>query len=112
MDNNKQVVQVFEGYIESLDKTTNIGTVHLIDITEPTNQDELAEINFNQINKNIETVEEGYMFTWYIGNILDEDGEIQNTFNEFEFNLSKWTEEELSQIRIEANKIHKRITWE
>lgn len=112
MDNNKQVVQVFEGYIESLDKTTNIGTVHLIDITEPTNPDELAEINFNQINKNIETVEEGYMFTWYIGNILDEDGETQKTFNEFEFNLSKWTEEELSQIRIEAHEMHKRITWE
>lgn len=112
MDNNKQIVQVFNGYIESIDKTTNISTVHLIDITEPSNSDELAEIDFNQVNKNIDTVEEGYMFSWYIGNILDDEGNIKNIFNEFIFNLSKWTEDELAQIRSEANELHKKITWE
>lgn len=112
MDNNKQVVQVFEGYIESIDKVTNISTVHLIDITEPSNPNELVEIDFNQVNKNIDSVEEGYMFTWYIGNTLDDEGNIKNIFNEFKFNLSEWTENQLSLIRSEANELHKRITGE
>lgn len=112
MDNNKQVVQVFEGYIESIDKVTNISTVHLIDITEPSNPNELVEIDFNQVNKNIDLVEEGYMFSWYIGNILDDEGNIKNIFNEFKFNLSEWTENQLSLIRSEGNELHKRITGE
>lgn len=101
----KEIVQVFEGYIDHIDPESGICTVILQDVTEPSNPDELAEIDFSTVNNNIDTVKEGYIFTWRMGCNLDTTGKQGNPFNEFEFVTETWTADELKEARAEAKRI-------
>ncbi|MBI6882682.1 hypothetical protein [Pseudomonas putida] len=101
----KHVEQIFEGFIEFIDPETGLATVRLQDVTEPSNPDEQAEIDFSKVSKNIDTVKEGYMFTWRMGHMLNEAGEPGEIRNEFEFVTKTWTAEELAEVRQEASRI-------
>lgn len=100
-----QIVQVFEGYIDSINPESGLATVILKDATEPSNPDECAEIDFSTVTKNIENVQEGYMFTWRIGYNIDDVGKQGDTVSEFEFVTETWTVEELEDASAEAKRI-------
>lgn len=91
----------------SSDPKSGLATVILIDVTEPSNPDECSEIDFSTVTKNIDTVQEGYLFTWRIGYKLNAAGEQGDAFNEFEFVTGTWTEAELADVREESKLISK-----
>lgn len=98
----EQILQVFDGYIDSIDKETGLATVVLKDVTVPSNPDEMAEIDFSTVTKNIEVVQEGYMFTWQIGHALDDAGQPGEAICDFAFKTETWTAEEIASVREEA----------
>lgn len=98
----EQILQVFEGFIESIDQVTGLSTVRLQDVTVPSNPEERAEIDFSTVTKNIEVVQEGYLFTWRIGHVLDDAGEPGEGFSEFVFVTKTWTAEEIASVREEG----------
>jgi hypothetical protein len=92
-----EILQVFEGYIDSIDVATGLATVILIDCTVKQDFEEMAEIDFATVNSNVHDVQPGYIFEWRMGNKLDEQGRVIGSFNEFEF--KKYTEEEIAAIK-------------
>lgn len=92
-----EILQVFEGYIDSIDDATGLATVILIDCTVKQDFEEMAEIDFATVNTNVHDVQPGHVFEWRIGHKLDDQGRITAPINEFEF--KKYTAEELAAIK-------------
>lgn len=92
-----EILQVFEGYIDSIDDATGLATVILSDCTVKQDFEEMAEIDFSAVNTNVHEVQPGYIFEWRIGNKLDDQGHITASINEFEF--KKYTAEEIAAIK-------------
>ena len=105
-----EILQVFEGYIDSIDDASGLATVILIDCTVKQDFDEMAEIDFSTVNTNVSDVKPGYLFEWRIGNQVDDQGRITGSINEFE--NKKYTTEEIAAIKAstaEAEAIAERI---
>jgi uncharacterized protein YijF (DUF1287 family) len=96
----EEILQVFEGYIDSIDDATGLATVTLIDCTVQRDFEEMAEIDFATVNTNLRDVQPGNVFEWRIGNKLDDQGIVTGSINEFEF--KKYTPEEIAAIKAGA----------
>jgi hypothetical protein len=93
----EDIQQVFEGYINSIDNTTGLATVTLIDCTVERDFEEMAEIDFATVNTNFRDVEPGHVFKWRIGSRLNDQNQVVEAINEFVF--EKYTEAELDEIK-------------
>lgn len=114
MIKERKVLQLFEGYIDTLDLETNQCTVVLYDKTDTNNPKEWAEIDLDKMERNVTDIKEGYIFEWSIGHQINEKGEIVSNFSFFEF--KKRTNKEIAafnknikRAKKKANKIYHNI---
>lgn len=104
------ILQLFEGYIDRVDPETGHATVRLFDLTERSNPEEEAVIDFSSVNTNLKEVEPGHIFHWRIGHRLAQDGSVCEKINEFVF--QKYTEEDIRRIedsKAEAHALAERL---
>lgn len=102
---SEHILQIFTGFIESIDEQTGLATVRLQDVTVPSNPEERGEIDFSTVEKNVDVVEEGYVFTWRIGHVIDDAGEPGQAISEFIFEIEKWSAEEITAARKEGARL-------
>lgn len=93
----ENILQTFEGYIESIDLDNKTCLIHLYDITEPSNPEEIAEVELSVFNTPTKDIQPGFLFVWNISQVNDK------TISKFEF--LKYTEQELIDRNIELAKI-------
>lgn len=100
----KSITQEFRGYVESVCDQSGLATVVLYDLTEPSNPEECAEIDFSNTSARHIPVKPGYIFTWTLGFELNEQGNTVREINEFSFLTIDKTEAEKIAASIQEAK--------
>lgn len=108
----KQILQEFEGCIESVDLENKTFWAKLFDVTQPRYDiEEMAEFEFSVFDiSDYKYIKEGYIFDWVIGEIIDKNKTVIRTFSELSF--SKRTRKEQAAFRkqlVKAKKEAKRM---
>lgn len=109
---HKQILQEFEGYIDSVDLENKTFWAKLFDITQPRYDiEEMAEFDFSVFDvTDYPNIKEGYLFDWVIGEIVDEHNIPIRSFSELSF--QKRTRKEQAACRknlVKAKKEAKRM---
>lgn len=84
---HKQVLQEFEGCIDSVDIENKTFWAKLFDVTQPRYDiEEMAEFDFSVFPViDYPNIKEGYLFDWVIGEIVDEHNIPIRSFSELSF---------------------------
>jgi len=108
---HKQILQEFEGYIDSVDIEKKTFFAILYDVTNPKSDEEIGEFNFSVFDvSDHQNIKEGYLFDWIIGEIVDENNIPIRSFSELSF--QKRTRKEQAAWRkklVKARKEAKRM---
>lgn len=113
---HKQILQEFEGCIESVDRENKTFWAKLFDVTQPRYDiDEMAEFDFSVFEvSDHQYIKEGYLFDWVIGEIVDEHNIPIRSFSELSFQKRTRKEQaawrkKLVKAKKEANRMVKVI---
>lgn len=102
----KQIHQEFECYIDSIDFEKKTFWAVLYDVTNPSYNEEIAEFDFSVFPDNYQTqLQEGFLFDWTIGEIVDEHNIVLRSFSDFA--LQKRNKKEQAAWRKKMVKIKK-----
>lgn len=107
---HKQILQEFEGCIESVDSENKTFWAKLFDVTQPRYDiDEMAEFDFSVFDvTDHQYIKEGYLFDWVIGEVVDEHNIPIRSFSELSF--QKRTRKEQAAWRKKLVKCKKEAT--
>ncbi len=104
-------LQKWEGYVlKVLDD--NYILVRLVNLTDPGQPDEEAEIPIQELSfEDRELIEPGAVFYWNIGYLDRNSGQRErNSVIRFR-RLPRWEAEDIEKAKIEAKRIEKKIQW-
>lgn len=84
---HKQLLQEFEGYIDSVDSENKTFWATLHDVTNQQSYlEEMGEFDFSVFDSSDHVhIKEGYIFEWHIGDIIDENNIKIRSFSVFVF---------------------------